>query len=145
MAIQVTALVVVEGTAMTITPAADAHTEDMGGPDGRPWCEDCDTDEYLVVESIGPLSPAARDLVEVEYSCAVCEGYYAHVATVGQVANLLDMEPAAPGVLHFGHEYIHCGEVMQDVGADDAPDFSGFMSTAKILRCRCGFRLVRPL
>ncbi|MCQ9165977.1 MULTISPECIES: hypothetical protein [unclassified Arthrobacter] len=135
---------------MTIAPAADERSGSTEGPDASPWCSYCDTDEHLVVESIGPLSPANRDLVEVEYACAMCDGFYAHVATVRRVAGLLGMEPAGPGVLHFGHEYIHCGEVMQQDGEHTAREASvargsSVMGDVRILRCRCGFLLARPL
>ncbi len=131
---------------MTTSPPTKNHIIDQQSHATQPWCSRCDSDKHLVVESIGPLSPTARDLVEIEYSCAECESFYAHQATVCQTASLLQTDTGVPGVLRFGHEYFHCGEVMQPAGDDDRPwKLADVVNADSTLRCRCGFRLVRPL
>ena len=54
-----------------------------------PWCGECDTDSYLAITSIGPLSPPHRNLLDIECRCAVCGTRTTHIATVRQIAQLL--------------------------------------------------------
>ncbi|WP_125610726.1 hypothetical protein [Specibacter cremeus] len=60
------------------------------------------------------------------------------------MAKILGDDGTAPSVLRFGHDYIHCGEPMQDAGRDIYRGLPDVTVPTRILRCRCGFRLAVP-
>jgi hypothetical protein len=100
----------------------------------------------LIIESIGPIKPTIAGRVCVEYSCSACGSFCAHDASVQQVAELLNSGATAPGVLHFGRYFIHCGEPMEELGdAGSQGNPSGPISIRiRQLRCHCGFQLDVP-
>jgi hypothetical protein len=118
-------------------------------------CPGCGSADDLLIEAIGAISPAESGRVCVEYSCSACGSFYAHAASVQQVAELLNAGATAPGVLQFGRYFIHCGEPMEDIAAGVShlgpPAGSQGSASAAIsigtrqLRCRCGFQLDAPL
>ncbi|MCQ9163990.1 hypothetical protein [Arthrobacter sp. STN4] len=117
-------------------------------------CTRCGTGNDLVIEAIEATSPALPGQVSLEYSCLSCGSFYGHDASVGQVAALLNAGATAPGVLHFGHHYIHCGEPMEETGEglsclnDPWGSESGLPATislrTRLLKCHCGFQLDAP-
>lgn len=126
------------------------------GPRGRRlWCRQCNTDQFLVVESILALQPPRTGLVEVSYTCTDCSFFFSHAATVAQVASVLNRANSDIGVLQFGGAYLHCGEPMAAAGSEHrsiyAPASDGFPDEAldvylrtRVLRCRCGFQMEIP-
>lgn len=94
----------------------------------RPWCTQCDTDEYLILETIENACHGEPGLAEVSYTCAECDSYYAHAVGVESL-DPSDRMKLPPLVLGGRAGYLHCGEVMT-AGAGDE------------LRCRCGFHMV---
>ncbi|PYI65709.1 hypothetical protein CVV68_16810 [Arthrobacter livingstonensis] len=109
----------------------------------------------MVIEAIEATVPALPGHVSLEYSCMYCGSFYGHDASVQQVATLLNAGATAPGVLHFGRYFIHCGEPMEEteegisgldgpVGSKDSPSPTISIRT-RPLKCHCGFRLDVPL
>ncbi len=132
-------------------------------PDGAPhpraeriWCGTCRTAEHVTMDSIEPLKPPVTGLVDVAYTCVVCDTFYAHPATFQDVAVILNQRGTVSGVLQFGGEYIHCGEPMKISGTgfhsvyapmsteDPAVDLLDVYLATKVLQCRCGFRMELP-
>jgi hypothetical protein len=120
------------------------------------WCSSCRSDAYLIIDTIGPLAPAETDVVEVSYTCIECDVFYAHPATVAQVARIMNRSDCEPGVLQFGGDYLHCGEPMKIQGSDlrgiyapmhtDRPAArlpDAHLGT-RVLHCRCGFQMEIP-
>lgn len=138
---------------MSDLPIIDKYAE---FPDFRDFplsCEQCGTAEFLCMESIQPCTPRASGMVAVEYSCENCEAYFAHDATVQNVASILSTTPGPGGVLHFGHFYIHCGEPMElyniqlsplKISAGDFVNAPAVPNATKVLRCQCGFQMSIP-
>ncbi|ALV44229.1 hypothetical protein MB46_00565 [Arthrobacter alpinus] len=48
-------------------------------------CSECNTAEYLTMESIQALSAKKDGWMAVDYSCGNCESYYAHDVSVEAV------------------------------------------------------------
>lgn len=116
-------------------------------------CFTCGTGDFLTVESIQPCVPSAPGWVAVEYSCGNCEAYFAHNATVENVATILATTLGPGGVLRFGYFYIHCGEPMElkdfrlsslKIARGDLVDAPVVKVATKVLRCRCGFQISVP-
>lgn len=123
--------------------AADASHQ----PDQPLWCQSCGTNQYLMIETIESYAPFTPNLVEVAYTCAECDSFYAHPATVQQVAAVLNRPGVSFGVLQFGGEYIHCGEPMRTASNEmrtlgDRP-LDIYLRT-RVLRCACGFQMEIP-
>lgn len=116
-------------------------------------CSGCRTSEHLIVESIESPAPRRDGWIAVEYSCGICESFYAHEASVQDVASFLAEGDEIPGVLRFGRYYIHCGELMEEgdmkiscVGVDE-DELTGLHYVripSVVLRCRCGFQIAIP-
>ena len=118
-------------------------------------CSACGSTDDLIIESIGPIKPKIAGRISVEYSCSACGSFCAHDATVQQVAELFNAGALAPGVLHFGRYFLHCGEPMEEIaegvshlhppaGSQDNP--AGPISIrTRLLQCHCGFQLEVPL
>lgn len=118
-----------------------------------PMCPECCSAENLMVETIQSCVPRVAGWVAVEYSCSKCEAYFAHNASVQDVAALLSNSPASAGVLHFGHHYIHCGEPMEPAlihlgllkfSEGDLVDAPAATVKSSVLRCKCGFQMRTP-
>ncbi|MCQ9163978.1 hypothetical protein [Arthrobacter sp. STN4] len=115
-------------------------------------CTNCETDEYLIVESIQPHIPRTSGLVSLEYECRSCGAFFAHDASVQDVAKLLANQPGRAGVLHFGRYYIHCGEPMEKGEIrfsthhprDGEPADVKATFPSVVLRCQCGFQMSIP-
>jgi hypothetical protein len=75
----------------------------------------CRSHASLIIESIVSMRPPVPGVVEIEYTCADCESFYAHAATVEQIAKILNDAQPTGGVLRFGHYFIHCGPVLLNV------------------------------
>ncbi|NVM95767.1 hypothetical protein [Arthrobacter wenxiniae] len=140
---------------MTTSPSAKLPGGIEGPGPPALICSGCDTANNLLVEAIEAVNPAAPGFVSIQYSCSDCGSFYAHAASVQQVAELLNAGATAPGVLQFGRYFIHCGEPMEDIAAGVShlgpPAGSQGSASAAIsigtrqLRCRCGFQLDAPL
>jgi hypothetical protein len=140
---------------MAATPAASLH----GGSDAPGTqalnCCGCGGTDDLIIEFIGPIKPKTADRIAVEYSCSACGAFCAQDATVQQVAELLNSGATAPGVLHFGRYFIHCGEPMEEIAEGvshlhppaDSQDNPGDAISIRTRRltCSCGFQLDVPL
>ncbi len=44
----------------------------------RPWCSDCATDEYLLIESVEVPRFMRSNSLEISYTCMKCDGFYGH-------------------------------------------------------------------
>lgn len=135
-------------TIISASPAAD--NADISR--GRPWCSGCRSDAHLMVDSIAPVRPLSHEAVDLAYTCLECDSFYAHPVAVDRAAAIMDHRGIAPGVLHFDGDYFHCGKPMK-MSAPELPtadsvarpqDPPGDLLPAKVLRCRCGFRLELP-
>ncbi len=95
---------------MTTLPVANlpGGIDDAGPP--ALICTRCGAANDLIIEAIEATIPAVPGHVCLEYSCLSCDSFYGHNASVQQVATLLNAGATTPGVLHFGHHFIHCGE-----------------------------------
>jgi hypothetical protein len=122
----------------------------------RLWWAQCETDEYLVIESIDSLRPPRTGLVDVAYTCVECDFFYAHTAAVARVAEALNRAGQRSGVLQFGGHYLHCGEPMTRAGSQQrsvhatlSTELTGegplevYLRT-RVLRCSCGFQMEIP-
>jgi len=120
------------------------------------WCAQCHTNEYLIIESIETLRPPRTGLVEVSYTCVECDFFYAHTASMADVAEVLNRPTQGSGVLQFGGHYLHCGEPMTLVGSEQrsvhatlSTELTGegalevYLRT-RVLRCGCGFQMEIP-
>lgn len=127
------------------------------GPRGRRlWCTECDTDERLVIETIQAPAPPRTGLILAAYTCGACDFFYSHLATVEQVAAVLNGPGQGYGVFQFGGTYFHCGEPMQATGIEHRTVIAsadpgqltgealGVCLRVKVLRCRRGFRMEIP-
>ena len=47
------------------------------GVDG-PWCSECGTDEYILIESLEAVRPYRSCRLEISYTCMNCDGFYGH-------------------------------------------------------------------
>lgn len=56
----------------------------------RLWCEDCDTDEFLIIESVTSCSCAIAGAVGLGYSCLECGCFAAHCVRVSEVGDALE-------------------------------------------------------
>jgi hypothetical protein len=127
----------------------------MHRPSGdRLWCPECQTDEHLIVESIEALHPPQEGLVDVSYTCVECDYFYAHAASVHDVAAVLNRHGQVMGVLQFGGEYLHCGTPMISVSSGTSSISGHELSRrhtihdvhlpTRVLRCGCGFQMEVP-
>lgn len=118
-------------------------------------CPGCGSADDLLIEAIGAISPAESGRVCVEYSCSACGSFYAHAASVQDVAELLNAAVTVPGVLQFGRYFIHCSEPMEEIAegvshsrspadSQDCPAGPIPIRT-RLLKCHCGFQLDVPL
>lgn len=116
-------------------------------------CLHCLTPDYLMIESIESLNPKIGGQVFVEYSCRRCEAFFAHDASVQDVAKLLTNTPVTAGVLKFGRYYIHCGEPMEKsriqlsevaVKGHVLASATSVRLSSAVLRCHCGFQMAIP-
>lgn len=132
------------------------HREPARARGRKPWCTECATDEYLVIESIQALEPPRTGLVNAAYNCVGCGFFYAHAAAVARVAEIVNRSGQGRGVLQFGGAYLHCGKPMtmggsehRSIYAPASPDQHGdvplevYLRT-RVLRCSCGFRMEIP-
>lgn len=131
------------------------------GPESEPerhrlWCGGCDTDEYLVIQSVRALKPPRPAIVDTEYTCGACDFFYSHPASVARVGAVLNRSGTGCGVWQFGGTYLHCGEPMATAGSGhssiyaptssewvEEPSLDVYLRT-KVLRCRCGFQMEIP-
>jgi hypothetical protein len=122
------------------------------------WCTQCNTDQFLIIETIEVLGGGERHLVRVSYTCAECEFFYTHPAGIPEIAAVLNR----PGtrrpidVLQFGGEYIHCGEPMHVASSELRNAYSAMRTDSesdavldvylqtRVLRCSCGFQMEIP-
>ena len=114
-------------------------------------CTVCNSAEDLMMESIQLVTPTAIGYISIEYSCAACETFYAHTASIQQAAQLLPADAMVQGVLRFGDLHIHCGEPMEEISGEvsssDKPasvvagTVKGESSSIRGLKCRCGYRI----
>ncbi len=44
----------------------------------RPWCSECDTDQYILIEAIDDFLQRSGPWVGVAYSCLECDSFFAH-------------------------------------------------------------------
>lgn len=140
---------------VTNDPFTNHHDEFVDGMESTLQCEGCQTAKHLMIESIGPIQPIVVGRVAVEYSCGQCGSFFGHDATVQQVAKLLNATATAPGILHFGRYFIHCGEPMEELGGSVShlhPPVGGHTGSpdrvslrTRRLKCQCGFQLEVPL
>lgn len=110
-----------------------------------------------MIESVESHQPPTPHVVDVSYTCTECHSFYAHIATVQQVGEVLNRPGISHGVLRFGGEYIHCGEPMRTSGSGlrsirDAMTTDGgkrdraleVYLTTRVLHCSCGFQMEIP-
>jgi hypothetical protein len=137
-----------------------SHPRKPGPPSGpqgqRLWRAQCQTDEYLIIESIDTLRPPRMGLLDVAYTCVECDFFYAHTATVAGMAEVLNRPGQRSGVLQFGGNYLHCGEPMTMTGSRQrsvhaalSTELTGegplevYLRT-RVLHCSCGFQMEIP-
>ncbi|GAB2709878.1 hypothetical protein ACX801_12500 [Arthrobacter bambusae] len=121
----------------------------------QPWCQTCDTDLHLVVDSIAIMDRRTETLAAA-FTCAQCGGSRVLSTTAGHVAAVLARSTTNEDVLNLGTEYIHCGEPMSPTDPDlrssltplsTQPRPADLLSTylrTRVLRCRCGFQMEKP-
>lgn len=137
-----------------------SHPRRPGPPSGargqRLWCTQCETDEYLNIESIDTLRPPRTGLVAVTYTCIDCDYFYAHTASVEGLAKVLNRPGQRCGVLQIGGNYLHCGEPMTTAGSHQRSVYAALSTEligerplevylrTRVLRCSCGFQMEIP-
>jgi len=53
-------------------------------PEGeRPWCETCNSDDFLIIETAAIPAGGPAGAVDVSYTCTECDGYSAHQVSAG--------------------------------------------------------------
>ena len=65
------------------------------GPVQRPWCPRCETDEFLLIESVSPCLCDLVGVVGLSYSCLECEDFSAHCVAVSEAGATLALMVAA--------------------------------------------------
>lgn len=140
---------------MTLLPVATLPGEIDNAGTPALICTRCSTANDLIIEAIKETIPAVPGHVCLQYSCSACRSFYGHDATVQQVATLLNAGATAPGIPHFGHHFIHCGEPMEETGEGlsslhpPVGSKGGRSATisirTRLLKCHCGFQLDAPL
>lgn len=116
-------------------------------------CAGCQTAQYVMIESIGPVKPRIAGRVAVEYSCRKCGSFHAHDATVQQVAVLLNAAATAPRVRNLGRHCLQCGEPMDEFEEGDSRLHPAECSQngatgaaavqARAVKCHCAARMRR--
>ena len=115
-----------------------------------PWCTQCGTDDYLIIESVEPtVGEDAAEFLEISYTCSECDNFYGHPVRHSSVrARQLNAENTA--------QYLHCGEPMQPKDTSTASIFEPVFTDPEgarvpevqldttVLRCRCGFQISVP-
>jgi hypothetical protein len=131
----------------------------MDGDDcaADPWCTECGTDEYLIVEGLEPAvdaDPSGRPLWNISYSCSECESFYGHLTR----RPLPGLEDSLSRLVADDAGYVHCGEPMQPVEAGLHPIYDPVSNEdpmegpvlplvqleTVLLSCACGFRMEVP-
>ena len=135
----------------------EASPEDLSGADSTvpgefvPWCSQCGTDEYLIIESVEPAAkPGHGEFLEINYTCAECDSFYGHPIRHSSVWARGLAEPTDA-------EYMHCGEPMQPRDGRQLSIFEPVSTESMpaqvpvdvqlettVLRCHCGFQLEIP-
>lgn len=122
----------------------------------RLWCTTCDTDMHLAIETVQALAPPKGSLVDVAYTCVECSFFYAHPATLSQLALVLRRPNPGTGLLQCAGLYFHCGRPMRTIRSavgtifSSVPvgdSFDGFPEVSiptRLLRCGCGFQIEIP-
>lgn len=73
----------VQATRSAVTSLGDCVTV------ARPWCLHCDTDQFLMIESVAPCACALAGVVGLAYSCLECGDYAAHCVRISEVGDAL--------------------------------------------------------
>ncbi|MFJ5956162.1 hypothetical protein ACIQC5_09405 [Paenarthrobacter sp. NPDC092416] len=142
---------------MPAQPASRVPDEAHQPPDEPLWCARCNSDQYLLVDTIQSHYPPIPNVVDVAYECRACQYSYEQTATVHRVALILNRPGKTPGVLQFGGQFLHCGEPMKTkscelrrIQAPIGPTSDGreriaevYINT-RVLGCACGFRMEIP-
>lgn len=116
-----------------------------------PWCTQCGTDDYLIIESVEPaVGDDAAEFLEISYTCSECDSFYGHPVRHSSVrARQLKSDSTAA-------QYLHCGEPMQPKDSAIASIFEPVFTDpdgtpvpevqldTTVLRCRCGFQISVP-
>jgi hypothetical protein len=140
--------------------SAVSRPRKSGPPGGshsrRLWCDECQTDERLIIESIDTLRPPRTGLVEVTYTCVGCGFFYTHAASLEGAGEVLNRPDQPSGLLQFGRHYLHCGTPMT-LAAYHQRSIQARLSTqpagegplevqfrTRALRCSCGFQIEIP-
>jgi hypothetical protein len=59
------------------------------GTVARPWCQQCATDKFLLIESVGPCSCRLSGVTGLGYSCLECGSFSAHCVRISEVGDAL--------------------------------------------------------
>lgn len=131
----------------------------MDGDDGiaDPWCIECGTDEYLIVEDLQAAvdaDPSGRPLWNISYSCSECESFFGHLTR----RPLPGLDDSLGRLVADEAGYVHCGEPMRPVeaglrpiydpvsneGPMEGPVLPQVQLETVLLSCACGFRMEVP-
>ncbi|CEA06978.1 hypothetical protein BN1051_00286 [Arthrobacter saudimassiliensis] len=129
-----------------------------------PWCDNCGTDEYLIIESVEPATTEdSAEFLEISYTCSECDRFYGHPIRHSPLwARRLAEAPAAEEMV-----YMHCGEPMKPKDArtlsifaplsteefaaapaaaspSEAAALDNVRMEVTVLRCGCGFQIELP-
>lgn len=140
---------------MTLT--ADTYLPlDANQPRGRrPWCADCDTDQYLLVDSVTTLNRQQNTLAAA-VSCTNCYGYRVVATTAALISGIPLRTQGDADVVREHAAYFHCQEPMSAVTPEligghwpasthaGPTEFLGVYLQTRVLRCRCGFQMEIP-
>ncbi|WP_341394720.1 hypothetical protein [Arthrobacter sp. G119Y2] len=133
------------------TQARPEGAADPAPEPNAPWCTNCGTDEYLIIESVEPaVGEDAAEFLEISYTCSECDRFYGHPVRHSPVwARRMNTTGTDA-------EYLHCGEPMQPKDTTSVsifePVYTGpdtitvpeVQLDTTVLRCRCGFQMSVP-
>ena len=63
---------------MVHTPDIRLRFREVTKVTDRPWCSQCTTDEYLLIERVERARFIHSDSLEISYTCMNCDGFYGH-------------------------------------------------------------------
>lgn len=53
---------------------------------GRIWCEECRTDDFILIEQARRVRNHGDDIWDVDYTCMNCESFYGHLVDGSDVS-----------------------------------------------------------
>lgn len=140
-----------------MTTTSDTYLpRDAHQPRGsRPWCETCNSDRHLLVDSATMMDPQ-EEILAAAISCTNWGSSRVVATTAAFAAAIPERSDSSGDLLHRDAAYVHCQEPMTPadpemrgahwpVSTQPGPtEYLGVYLRTRVLRCRCGFQMEIP-